>query len=89
MTATTQISAHISMATKELLERYVRSHGATRAHVLEQALLHYLQAVDSLPTDAIIPARVVLTNDSAQKVRELNSYPPPPTEEMRKLFNDD
>ena len=85
---TTQISAHVSLETKERMERYVRATGVTRAHLIEQALLHHLQALEDLPADIIVPARVMLTRESAELVRDLISHPPPPTEEMQRLFDD-
>lgn len=88
MRSTIQVSAHISAATKERLERYVRATGVTRAHLLEQALLHHLQALEELPLDVIAPARVVLSRESAEQVRELNEQPPEPTEAMKRLFDD-
>ena len=86
--ATTQISAKISMDTKERMERHVRASGVTRAHLLEQALLHHLQALEALPTDVIVPARMVLDEESARRVRDLTTHPPEPTEAMRRLFDD-
>ncbi|MEE8468612.1 MAG: ribbon-helix-helix protein, CopG family [Planctomycetota bacterium] len=88
MSSTTQISAHISLATKELLERMVRTLGITRTHLIEQALLHHLRALNELPQDAIVPARLVLTRDSAELVRDLLERPPDPTEDMQSLFDD-
>jgi hypothetical protein len=83
-----QISAHIPATVKERLERYVRAHGITRAALIEQALLHHLQALEELPSEVIVPARVVLSKKSARKVRELTSRPPAPTEAMQRLFDD-
>lgn len=88
MAESTQISAHISPETKERIERHVRATGETRAHLVEQALLHHLRALDELPGDAIVPARVVLTADSAKLVRKLNERPPKPTRAMKRLFDD-
>jgi predicted DNA-binding protein len=88
MASTTQISAHISLDTKERVERHVRATGVTRAYLVEQALLHHLQALEELPTDAVIPARVVLSPESAQRVRDLISHPPAPNEAMQRLFDD-
>lgn len=88
MKNTTQISAHISPATKARLDRYVRGTGVTRAHCIEQALLHHLQALEELPSEAIVPVRLVLTDESAQRVRDLLERPPEPTEEMKRLFDD-
>ncbi len=88
MSASVQISAHISEATKARLERLVRSTGQTRARVVEEALLHHLAALEELPADVIVPARLVLTPESAERVREALVRPPDPTEEMRRLFDD-
>ena len=83
-----QISAHISPETKERMERLVRATGVTRGHLVEQALLHHLRALEELPEDVIIPARVVLDRESAERVRDLTTHPPAPTEAMRRLFDD-
>ena len=88
MATTTQISAHISLDTKERLERYVRETGVTRGRLVEEALLHHLQALEELPADVVVPARVVLNSESAKRVRDLISHPPPPTEELQHLFDD-
>lgn len=88
MTGTVQISAHISLETKERLERYVRATGVTRGHLVEQALLHHLRALEELPADVVIPARVVLSPASATLVRDLVDHPPALTEAMQRLFDD-
>ncbi len=88
MDATTQISAHISGEAKARLERYVRATGTTRAYVIEQALLHHLQALEELPVEAILPARVVLSEESAVRVRDLIAPPPPPTEAKKIHFGE-
>lgn len=88
MASTVQISAHISLETKERLERLVRSLGVTRTHFIEQALLHHARALQELPPEAIVPARLVLDEASAERVRDLTERPPEPTEEMKRLFDD-
>lgn len=88
MADTTQISAHISPDTKERMERLVRSLGITRTHLVEQALLHHLRALTELPLDLIVPSRVVLSRESAERVRDLTERPPEPTDAMRRLFED-
>lgn len=88
MSSITQISAHISLAAKERLERYARATGMARNRVIEEALLHHLQALEELPPDAIVPARVVLDSESAERVRALLAHPPAPTDAMRRLFDD-
>ena len=88
MANSTQISAHISIETKERMERRVRATGVTRARLIEQALLHHLQALEELPQEAIVPPRMVLTRESAELVRDLTSHPTEPTEAMKQLFPD-
>lgn len=85
---TTQVSAHISEETKARLERFVRRTGQTRGRVIEDALLQHLKALDELPAEALVPARIVLSAHSAARVREMITRPPEPTEEMRRLFDD-
>jgi hypothetical protein len=58
--ADTQISAHISQETKEKVERYAAAHGVKKGALVEQALLHHLQALHELPADLVIPPRLVL-----------------------------
>jgi uncharacterized protein (DUF1778 family) len=88
MSSTIQISAHISPALKARLERYVRAHGVTRARLIEDALEHHLEALEELPADAIIPARIVLTPESAELVADLLENPPEPSEALKRLFDD-
>lgn len=88
MAAVTQISAHISRTAKERLERCARETGITRSRLVEEALLHHLRALEELPADAIVPARLVLSRKSAERVRKLLAKPRAPTEAMKRLFDD-
>lgn len=86
--AATQISAFISDETKALMERYVDAHGVKKNHLVEEALLHHLQALHELPTDLVIPPRIVLTNESFDQISELVRQPRIPTQAMRDLMSD-
>jgi predicted DNA-binding protein len=86
--ATTQISAHVAEETKERLDRFVRRTGQTRARVIEEALLQHLQALEELPADVLVPARIVLTEESATLVRDAITRPRKPTKDMKRLFDD-
>ncbi len=88
MSNQTQISAQISMVTKERLERFVRATGITRTHLIEQALLHHLSALEELPLEVIVPTRLVLERESAERVRELTERPPAATDALKQLFDD-
>ena len=46
--ADTQISAHISEETRDMVERYAGAHGMKKGALVEQALLHHLQALREL-----------------------------------------
>jgi len=84
-----QISAYISEATKERLERYVESHGVKKGHLVETALLHHLQALHELPADVIIPPRVIVSERSAARILDRVRHPREPTPAMKKLFAKD
>jgi len=85
-TGHTQISAFISDSTKDALERYAEAHGLKKAHLIEEALLHHLQALRELPLDVIIPARLVVSQESGQAILDRVEKPRRPTKAMRDLF---
>jgi hypothetical protein len=64
----TQISAQISDTTRELMERHVRRAGVKKGHLVEQALLHHLQALDELPAEYIVHPRLVVSRKVAAEL---------------------
>jgi len=58
MSDQSQISATISAATKEKLDRFTEHHGLKKNFVVEQALLYFMEARRELPEEALIPARL-------------------------------
>jgi len=82
----TQISAFISETTKSLVEEYAENHGVKKAHLVEEALLHHLQALRELPSDLVIPPRVVVGLDDGEAIVERIERPRKPTKAMRELF---
>jgi hypothetical protein len=85
----TQISANISPETRDRLERYVRARGLKKGFVIEQALLHHLQAVSEIPVDAVIPPRLVVTAASGERLLERIESQEAPNRAMRELFGED
>ncbi len=83
-----QISTHVSASTKDRLDRFARAYGLTRAALIEQAVLHHLHALEALPTDMVVPTRIVLDAAAASNVAALIERPPEPTADMRELFDD-
>jgi hypothetical protein len=83
----TQISAPISEATRTLLEEHVRQTGVKKGHLIEQALLHHLQALDELPAEYIIHPRLVVSRKTGEKmVRQAESADATPA--LRELMRD-
>lgn len=74
-----QISAYVSEATRALLDEAAETRGLKKGHVIEEALLHYLHALRELPSDVIVPTRLVLTRDAAREVAGLLIEPRLPT----------
>ena len=83
-----QISAMISSSTRTLLEKRARATGVKKGHLIEQALLHHLLALDELPAEFMIPPRVVVTRKSGEEIlkRMVN---PRPTKQLRDLLKSD
>jgi uncharacterized protein (DUF1778 family) len=89
MARPTQISAPISKETKDLLERQAKATGVKKGYLIESALRYHLRALQELPADALVPARIVLTRRSFEHVVERLRSPGEPTEELRDLMRGD
>lgn len=83
-----QISATVSAATKERLDRFTESHGLKKNYVVEQALLYFMEARRELPDEALVPTRIVLEDEAFARVVALLESPPAPTHALRELMRD-
>lgn len=82
-----QISAQISRTTRELMEKRVRQTGVKKGHLVEQALLHHLHALDELPAEYIVHPRIVVSRKSGEEMlRQADSAEPTP--DLRELMRD-
>ena len=86
MSDQSQISATVSVATNERLDRFTESHGLKKNFVVEQALLYFMEARRELPDEAFIPTRLVLDDKVFDRVVDLLECPPAPTEGLRELM---
>ena len=87
MARETQISAQVSETTRELLENHVRQTGVKKGHLVEQALLHHLQALDELPAEFIIHPRIVVSRKTGEEMlRQAELVEPTPA--LRELMRD-
>lgn len=83
----TQISAQISDTTRELMEKYARRTGVKKGHLIEQALLHHLQALEELPVDFVVSPRIVVSRKIGEELLR-NAESAEPTPALRALMRD-
>ena len=86
MSTQSQISATVSSATKEELDRFTESHGLKKNYVVEQALLFFMKARRELPDEALIPARIVLDDEAFDRFAAMVEEAPAPTQALRELM---
>lgn len=83
----TQISAVVSSTTKALLEHHVRATGVKKAHLVEQALRHHLQALQELPADVVIHPKLVVTGKAGEALlKKIRTGKP--TAALKRLMRD-
>lgn len=81
-----QISANISDETRKLIDKYAKTHGIKKGYLIEVALLHHLQALRELPTDVMIPPRLIVSEESLRNIASVLERPAAPTPAMKKLM---
>lgn len=86
MSTLSQISATVSSATKQELDRFTESHGLKKNYVVEQALLFFMTARRELPDEALIPARIVLEDASFDRIAATVERAPAPARALRELM---
>jgi uncharacterized protein (DUF1778 family) len=86
MSDASQISATVSVATKEKLDRFTQRHGLKKNFVVEQALLYFMEARRELPEEALIPSRLVLGDEDFDRIVKLLEKPRAPTKALRELM---
>jgi uncharacterized protein (DUF1778 family) len=86
MSEETQVSATVSAATRDRLDRFAESRGLKKNYVVEQALLFFMEAHRALPDEALIPTRIVLEASSFDTLAEALERPPVPTKALRELM---
>jgi hypothetical protein len=85
-TRSAQVSAIISAATKEKLDRFTEELGLKKNFVVEQALLFFMESRRELPDEALIPTRIVLDDDTFDQLVERIEVSPAPTPALRELM---
>ena len=80
----TQISAYISNETKQLFEDFSNKSGQKKGFIIEQAILHYINAQQELPADILIPASITVTKDVFENTIMADKKP---TQALKELMN--
>lgn len=81
-----QISATISEATKQKLDRFSESHGLKKNFIVEQALLYFMEARTQLPDEALVPTRLVVEDEVFDRLAVLLENPPAASAALRELM---
>jgi hypothetical protein len=63
----------------------VKRYGITKARLIEEALQHHLQALREIPSDLVVPSRLVVTEASMKRVAARLASDEPPTPALREL----
>lgn len=88
MSSQAQISATVSAETKEKLDVFTERHGLKKNFVVEQALLFFMEARRSLPDEALIPTRLVLSEAAFDALAASLDAPPEPSPALRELLRE-
>jgi uncharacterized protein (DUF1778 family) len=68
------------------LDRFSESRGLGKDFVVEQALLDFMAARRQLPDEALVPVRLVLEGEAFDRITQLLTRPPAPTQALRELM---
>jgi predicted RecB family nuclease len=74
--------------TKIEVEGFVKRYGISKARLIEEALQHHLQALREIPSDFVVPSRLVVTEASMKRVAARLASDDPPTPALRDLMSD-
>ena len=86
MPADAQVSATISAATKDKLDRFTEQLGLKKNFVVEQALLFFMESRRELPDEAFIPTRLELEDERFDELVARLGSPAEPTDRLVELM---
>ena len=81
-----QVSATISAATKDKLDRFTEQLGLKKNFVVEQALLFFMESRRELPDEAFVPTRLVLDDEHLDELVARLEAPGAPTDRLVELM---
>jgi len=86
MSTEAQVSATVSAATKEKLDRFTEQLGLKKNFVVEQALLFFMESRRELPDEAFVPTRLVLDDERFDELVARLDAPGAPTDRLVELM---
>ena len=66
----------------------MKKYGITKTRLIEEAIQHYLKALREIPSDLIVPSRLVVTAASMKRVAARLASDEPPMHALRDLMSD-
>lgn len=82
-----QISAAISDTTRDRLEKHVRATGMKKGYLVEQALLHHIQALEAVSAEYIVHPKLVVSRKTGEAIlKQVTSGKP--NAALKKLMRD-
>lgn len=84
--SSSQVSATISTATKEKLDRFSEELGLKKNFIVEQALLYFMESRRQLPDEAFIPTRLTVDDETFEELVTRLESRSEPTAELRELM---
>jgi len=81
-----QISAQISEAARARLDAYARETGMKKSRLVEDAIMAHLDALGTVPSEYLIPANVLVDEESWATVIRGIEQSPEPTPALHELM---
>lgn len=81
-----QISAQISEAARQRLDAYARETGMKKSRLVEDAIMAHLDTLGTVPAEYVIPATVLVDEESWDTVMRDIEQPSEPTHALRQLM---
>ena len=88
MKSTPQISAHISLETKKLIDYYIDSHGIKKSHFIETAILHGHLHIGVVPEFRTLPGLKYLPLYKEQSLLYCSEQHPLFKQDLHKISDD-
>lgn len=79
-----QISAYIQDNVKNKLEAYSFNHGIKKGFLIENAIEYYLQALNELPSNVIVPTNLRISKNTLETITQIDSNEP--TQKLKDLM---